>query len=130
MRYLYHGSEIGRLTEIQPKHSLHGCAYVYAVLNQFDALWYCSSRFREFELLLNEQGILDLNKLESIYKEQIGYIYYLDREKFIFNDSIGHWVSKTPVLVENVIEIPDIYKDMIRFNVIENFKLEKVGKQL
>lgn len=125
MSFIYHGSPIGNLKIIQPHLSEHGNAYVYGVLNKWDALWYCSD-FKGFRFLVNEYGRLDESKVKEQYSGKSGYIYTLNRDDFHFEKGITHWITPNAVNALCYDYIDDIYRYLVEHQNLSQLMLEPI----
>ena len=89
MDYVYHGSPVGGLTYLEPRHSTHGKSWVYATKYKTIAIIH-SQKWNDF--IFNESFHSEIqlelterlpNAFENIYKGKKSYLYYLDSTNFL-----------------------------------------------
>lgn len=126
MQYVYHCSEIGGLTEIEPRKSTHGKDYVYASKYiSISALFL--ARWNDFLLtLMTDLSNNDLKiklverypkAIEEIFKDKSGYIYFLDHSNFIQNTN---WECEVISSKQEVVREQLLVNDV--FSLIKSFE--------
>jgi len=89
---LYHASQQSGIKELVPQTSTHGKKYVYAINNRLTAILFGAPK-DDFDILLDEvdgkPAIFECypNALRKIYYEKTCYLYLLNEEGFLSNQT-------------------------------------------
>ncbi len=89
---LYHASPQSGIKELVPQTSTHGKKYVYAINNRLTAILFGAPK-DDFDILLDEvdekPAIFECypNALRKIYFEKTCYLYVLNKEGFLSNQT-------------------------------------------
>lgn len=120
MQILYHGSPVGGLTALQPHLSEHGKPYVYFSTNPNVALLYAVKpvpkpySFYPFGFDTEGNPVYSeyfKDAFSVLYKGKTGYLYECSGLEKLENPThiSSAYTTESPVPVERVTEIPDLY---------------------
>lgn len=132
MKLLYHGTQIGGLTELKPSISLEFESFVYATDDIVYALVRAGKQLDEIreEYSGSEEPFEIAECYPNAFKHQFdcsGYVYLLNSKDFELNKETGEYRSRKAVKPVACIDIHNVWKSM---NVYGNrFKFVFDGDQ-
>lgn len=141
---LYHGSSIGKLTELKPFLSEHSKPYIYFASNPVVALFYTvkavEKPFSWFPYGF-KNGIPVYTEyypeaLADVYKGKMGYIYEFENIDGAKNPTEINCacVCTAPLKTEKITEIPDVYKRLLEHEkngelIVERYEDLSAGRR-
>lgn len=140
--YLYHGSIIPNIRELETKSILHNThePVLYLTSNIPYALVYIwDSKKNHYERKHVTCGIRNgevfyeekfPNQLETFYKNVSGFLYCVtDNETDVVKDREYMYYSKKNKIVEKTIFIKDVYEELLKFEALGEFKIYRYNEQ-
>jgi hypothetical protein len=129
----FHGSPIAGITELGTRSRTHDetkSSAVYITPNRAYALFY----IRDLEVNYVTCGVMEegyiryderfSEQMKTLYSGRSGYLYSCtDNSGFEATSTRGVWVSKSPVRVESVEFIPDVYTELMKYEVSGDIKV-------
>ena len=141
--FLYHGSVSADITELKAYSMLHGTdkKVVYLTDNIPYALFYIwdgnhNNYTRKFVTGWIKNNIacyeeMFPNQLETFYKDVSGYLYCIEKSTDILSvdGREAMYYSEKDISVDHIVYIPDIYQELMKYEVLGKFKLFRFSEQ-
>ena len=141
--FLYHGSVSADITELKAYSMLHGTdkKVVYLTDNIPYALFYIwdgnhNNYTRKFVTGWIKNNIacyeeMFPNQLETFYKDVSGYLYCIEKSTDILSvdGREAMYYSEKDISVDHIEYIPDIYQELMKYEVLRKFKLFRFNEQ-
>ena len=141
--FLYHGSVSADITELKAYSMLHGTdkKVVYLTDNIPYALFYIwdgnhNNYNRKFVTGWIKNNIscyeeMFPNQLETFYKDVSGYLYCIEKSTDILSvdGREAMYYSEKDISVDHIEYIPDIYQELMKYEVLGEFKLFRFNEQ-
>ncbi|HBL84510.1 MAG: hypothetical protein A2Y17_06410 [Clostridiales bacterium GWF2_38_85] len=129
----YHGSPIANITELGTRSFTHDeikSSMVYLTQSRAYALFYIRDLDVNYVTCdMTKEGYVRYyerfsEQLKTLYRDRSGYLYKcVDNGGFEQTPTRNVWVSKNPVIIESVEFIPDVYKEILKYEETGDIKV-------